>query len=59
MIPQFIVVSDPYEIPEDPEVMIQVTDRTSEEMAQEAILYLENAGFISGRTCTFMSDLPG
>ena len=48
VIPQFTGVSDPYEVPEDAEIAIQTTDRTPEEAAQEAILYLEKAGYISG-----------
>ncbi len=46
MIPQFTRVSNPHEIPEDAEVAIQTTGRTPEEAAQEALGYLEKAGYI-------------
>ncbi|MCZ6798901.1 MAG: bifunctional sulfate adenylyltransferase/adenylylsulfate kinase [Nitrospirae bacterium] len=46
IIQQFTGISDPYESPKMAEVVIDTTDRTPEEAAQEIILYLEKAGFI-------------
>ncbi len=46
LIQQFTGVNDPYEAPDDPEVVIDTTDLTPEEAAQEIILYLQRQGFI-------------
>ena len=45
LIKEFTGVSDPYEIPENPEVYIDTTDMTPDEAAQEVLLYMERAGF--------------
>lgn len=46
LIPQFTGVSDPYEAPDDAEVVIDTTDLTPEEAAQEIFLHLQRQGFI-------------
>jgi len=46
LVKQFTGVSDPYESPADAEVVIDTTDLTPEEAAQEIFLHLEKEGFI-------------
>ncbi len=46
MIQGFTGVNDPYEPPVRPEVTVDTTDMTPDESAQEALLYLERAGYI-------------
>jgi sulfate adenylyltransferase len=46
LIQQFTGISDPYEVPDDAEVVLDTTDLTPEEAAQEVILYLERKGYI-------------
>ncbi len=46
IIQEFTGISDPYEAPEDAEVVIDTTDMTPEEAAQEIILHLEREGYI-------------
>jgi sulfate adenylyltransferase len=46
VIKEFTGISDPYEVPEDAELVIDTADLTPEEAAQEVILYLEREGFI-------------
>lgn len=43
---QFTGISDPYEVPTDAEVVIDTTDMSPEEAAQEIFLHLERQGFI-------------
>jgi sulfate adenylyltransferase len=43
---EFTGISDPYEEPQDAEVVINTADLTPEESAQEIILHLEREGFI-------------
>jgi len=43
---QFTGISDPYEVPNDAEVVIDTTDLTPEEAAQEIFLHLERQGYI-------------
>jgi sulfate adenylyltransferase len=43
---EFTGISDPYEIPEDAEIVIDTADFSPDEAAQEVILYLEREGFI-------------
>ncbi|MFY9588466.1 MAG: bifunctional sulfate adenylyltransferase/adenylylsulfate kinase [Actinomycetota bacterium] len=42
---EFTGVSDPYEEPDDAEVVIDTTDNTPEEAAQKILLYLEREGY--------------
>ena len=42
----FTGISDPYEEPTDAEVVIDTTDLSPEEAAQEILLYLERQGYI-------------
>ena len=46
VIQQFTGVSDPYEVPSDAEVVIDTSDMTPEEAAQQIILHLEREGYI-------------
>lgn len=46
LIEQFTGISDPYEVPEDAETVLDTTTMTPEECAQEIILHLEKEGFI-------------
>jgi len=43
---EFTGISDPYEVPQDAEVIINTADLSPEEAAQEIILHLEREGFI-------------
>jgi len=45
-LPEFTGISDPYEVPEDADVVIDTTQLTSEEAAQQIILHLESEGYI-------------
>ena len=47
LIPEFTGVSDPYEPPEDAEVVVDASQLTPEESAQEIILHLEREGYIA------------
>ncbi len=51
-IEQFTGISDPYEEPQDAEVVIDTTELTPEECAQQLILYLERHGFIGAKRST-------
>jgi sulfate adenylyltransferase len=46
ILPQFTGVSDPYEAPVDADVVIDTSDVTPEEAAQEVFLHLEREGYI-------------
>ena len=46
IIKEFTGISDPYEAPDDADVVINTADLTPEESAQEIILHLEREGFI-------------
>jgi sulfate adenylyltransferase len=46
---EFTGISDPYEIPEHPEVAIDTRDCTPGEAAQHILLKLESLGYIRGR----------
>jgi sulfate adenylyltransferase len=46
IIPGFTGVSDPYEAPTDAEIVLNTTDMTPEEAAQEIMLYLEKQGYV-------------
>jgi len=48
IIPTFTGVSDPYESPLDAEVVIDTTNITPQEAAQEILLYLEKQGYLGG-----------
>lgn len=49
IIEAFTGISDPYEEPEDAEVVIDTTDVSPEQAAQQIILHLESEGYIGGR----------
>jgi sulfate adenylyltransferase len=46
IIKEFTGISDPYEEPADAEVVIDTTNTTPEEAAQQIILYLEKEGYV-------------
>jgi sulfate adenylyltransferase len=46
LIKEFTGISDPYEVPENPEMVINTTEFTPDEAAHRIILKLENLGFI-------------
>lgn len=47
LIPEFTGISDPYEEPDDAEVVIDSTRFSPEEAANQIVLYLERLGFLS------------
>jgi sulfate adenylyltransferase len=47
IVKEFTGVSDPYEVPEDADVLIDTTDISPEEAAQEVYLYLEKRGYLA------------
>ena len=49
IIKEFTGVSDPYEEPDDADVVIDTTDVTPEEAAQEIILHLEKEDYIGAQ----------
>ncbi|MCH8992166.1 MAG: adenylyl-sulfate kinase, partial [Acidobacteria bacterium] len=49
IIKEFTGISDPYEEPEDADVVIDTTDVTPEEAAHQIILHLEKEGFIGAQ----------
>ncbi|MEM6702120.1 MAG: bifunctional sulfate adenylyltransferase/adenylylsulfate kinase [Acidobacteriota bacterium] len=49
LIDSFTGISDPYELPEDAELVIDTAGRTPEECAQRVILHLESEGYIGRR----------
>ena len=46
IIKEFTGISDPYEEPEDAEVVIDTTDTSPEEAAQAILLHLEREGYV-------------
>jgi sulfate adenylyltransferase len=46
LVKEFTGISDPYEAPGDAEMVIDTTDITPAEAAQQILLYLESQGFI-------------
>jgi sulfate adenylyltransferase len=48
IIKEFTGISDPYEAPEDAEIIIDTADLTAEEAAQQIILHLEKEGYVAG-----------
>jgi hypothetical protein len=48
LIREFTGISDPYEAPKDAEVVVDTTDASPEEAAQEILLHLEREGYIAG-----------
>jgi len=46
LIPEFTGISDPYEVPEKPEIRIDTTDLTPAHAAQEIVLYLLREGYL-------------
>ena len=45
-IPEFTGISDPYEVPENPQLRIDTSDRSPVEAAQEIFLYLLREGYL-------------
>jgi sulfate adenylyltransferase len=48
IIKEFTGISDPYEAPDDAEIVIDTTTLTAEEAAQQIILHLEKEGYVAG-----------
>jgi sulfate adenylyltransferase len=48
IIPEFTGISDPYDVPEHPELRINTVDLTPMQAAQEIFLYLLREGYIDG-----------
>jgi sulfate adenylyltransferase len=48
LVKEFTGISDPYEQPQDADVVVDTTSTTPAEAAQEVILYLEREGYIAG-----------
>jgi sulfate adenylyltransferase len=46
LIPEFTGISDPYEVPEDPEIRIDTSSLTPAQATQEIFLYLLREGFL-------------
>lgn len=46
LIPEFTGISDPYEVPEKPEIRLDTTDLTPAHAAQEIVLYLLREGYL-------------
>ena len=49
IIKEFTGISDPYEAPEDAEIIIDTADLTAEEAAQQIVLHLEKEGYVVGK----------
>jgi sulfate adenylyltransferase len=47
IVEEFTGISDPYEVPEDAEVVIDTSNVTPQEATREVLLYLERQGYIS------------
>jgi sulfate adenylyltransferase len=50
LIPEFTGISDPYEVPEHPEIRLDTTDLSPVEAAQEIFLYLLREGYLDSVT---------
>jgi sulfate adenylyltransferase len=50
LIPEFTGISDPYELPEHPELRIDTSDRSPMEAAQEIFLFLLREGYLDSPT---------
>jgi sulfate adenylyltransferase len=46
LVQQFTGISDPYEVPDDAEAVIDTSDLSAEEAAQQILLFLKQQGFI-------------
>ena len=46
LIPEFTGISDPYEPPEDAEVVLRTAELTPEEAAQQVVLHLQREGYV-------------
>jgi sulfate adenylyltransferase len=49
IIKEFTGISDPYETPGNAELVLDTTDLTPEEAAQQIILHLEHEGYVAGK----------
>jgi len=50
LVKQFTGISDPYDLPSDADVVINTTETTPDEAAQEILLHLEREGYIGGNS---------
>ena len=53
LIPEFTGISDPYEVPEHPELRIDTSDMSPMEAAQEIFLYLLREGYLDDSGSAF------
>jgi sulfate adenylyltransferase len=56
LIPEFTGISDPYEVPERPEIRIDTSALTPMQAAQEIILYLLREGYLENSVGTEMAN---
>ncbi len=49
IIKEFTGISDPYEVPDDADVVIDTTDMSPEEVARQVLLHLQREGYIGPR----------
>jgi sulfate adenylyltransferase len=49
IVKEFTGISDPYDVPQDAELVIDTTDITAEEAAQQILLHLQREGYIGAR----------
>jgi sulfate adenylyltransferase len=50
LVKQFTGISDPYDVPTDADMVINTTETTPDEAAQEVLLHLEREGYIGGNS---------
>jgi sulfate adenylyltransferase len=57
VIPEFTGISDPYEVPEHPQLRIDTSDRSPMEAAQEIFLYLLREGYLDSPGDGALADI--
>ena len=53
IIPEFTGISDPYEEPDDAEMVIDTTELAPDEAANQIMLYLERLGYVGGDSAAY------
>lgn len=56
LVQQFTGISDPYEVPDDAEIVVNTTDVSPEQVAQKILVYLQREGFFE---CCSRNEPPG
>lgn len=59
LIPEFTGISDPYEVPEHPEIRIDTTNLSPMEAAHEILLYLLREGYLDSEDDGYSPDIAG